>query len=682
MGSVRKTSGSVFRRIAAFSVHFRWAVLLVWLAAVPLAVFILPSLSSVTTDDNASFLPKSSETHKAAELEKPFRSESVSGSATVVIARNASALTVDDYAYIKALGQKVQAVTNVKVVENRGVSTDGKAVQLYVGVDASPTSKEGERLVGDIRALFSAGRPSGLAVHLTGSFPVVVDASTERNRNVDRTGKFTVVLIVLLLFFVFRSLLAPLLALVPAMVALAIAGPVIGGFSKLGLEVSSVTELLLTVLILGAGTDYGLFFVFRVREQLRSGQKPNEAVMSALEKVGESITFSALTVMAALVSLLLAKFGLYKGLGPGLAIGLAVMLVVSLTFLPALAAVLGRVAFWPSRTKRGVSSTGLWGKIAGKVISRPFTMLVAGTVLFGALSLGLIGYRTTGLNSVSETSSSADSAQGTEVLGAHYKSGGLPQELLFRYDTSIWEHPQDLQVLHEYFSAQPTFNSLTSPLLFGGQRYTAAQLAGLIASPAAPAQLKQALQQFISRDGKTVRLFVTLSAGNSGSVAADETTPIVRGFVAQAQKQTGAVAAGVYSQDAASYDIGHTATNDLKRIMPIVLVVIGILLALMLRSVVAPLYLILTVGLSYIASLGFAMLVFVHTGHSEGLNFILPFIMFIFSMALGEDYNILVMNRIREEAVGKLPLKKAAALTAEIHGVKKNALYKYGLEHH
>jgi RND superfamily putative drug exporter len=316
----------LFRRIAAFSVRFRWAVLLVWLAAVPLAVFVLPSLSSVTTDDNASFLPKSSETHKAAELEKPFRSESVNGSATVVIARNTSVLTADDYAYIKALGQKVQAVTNVKVVENRGVSTDGKAVQLYVGVDASPTSKEGERLVGDIRALFSAGRPSGLAVHLTGSFPVVVDASTERNRNVDRTGKFTVVLIVLLLFFVFRSLLAPLLALVPAMVALAIAGPVIGGFSKLGLEVSSVTELLLTVLILGAGTDYGLFFVFRVREQLRSGQKPNEAVMSALEKVGESITFSALTVMAALVSLLLAKFGLYKGLGPGLAIGLAVML--------------------------------------------------------------------------------------------------------------------------------------------------------------------------------------------------------------------------------------------------------------------------------------------------------------------------------------------------------------------
>jgi RND superfamily putative drug exporter len=107
--------------------------------------------------------------------------------------------------------------------------------------------------------------------------------------------------------------------------------------------------------------------------------------------------------------------------------------------------------------------------------------------------------------------------------------------------------------------------------------------------------------------------------------------------------------------------------------MPIVLVVIGILLALMLRSVVAPLYLILTVGLSYIASLGFAMLVFVHTGHSEGLNFILPFIMFIFSMALGEDYNILVMSRIREEAAGKLSLKEAVTKAIGVTGTTVTA---------
>jgi RND superfamily putative drug exporter len=126
--------------------------------------------------------------------------------------------------------------------------------------------------------------------------------------------------------------------------------------------------------------------------------------------------------------------------------------------------------------------------------------------------------------------------------------------------------------------------------------------------------------------------------------------PAVRSTLAATALDVAAEDSGVAGRDAAAYDVSHTATSDLKGIVPVVLVIIAVLLALLLRSLIAPWYLIVTVGLSYLASLGFAMIVFVHLGEDSGLNFVIPFLLFIFAMALGEDYNILLMSRIREEA--------------------------------
>ena len=155
--------------------------------------------------------------------------------------------------------------------------------------------------------------------------------------------------IIVLLLLIFRSVLAPILTLLPAAFALAVSTRFIGGLGAHGLKISEITELLLIVLLLGAGTDYGLFLVFRVREELRSGMEAKAAVEHALVRVGESITASAGTVMFALLSLLLASFGIYHDLGIPLALGIAVMLIAGLTLLPALLAIFGRLVFWPSR---------------------------------------------------------------------------------------------------------------------------------------------------------------------------------------------------------------------------------------------------------------------------------------------------------------------------------------------
>src|SRR5260370_26585350 len=149
---------------------------------------------------------------------------------------------------------------------------------------------------------------------------------------------------------------------------------------------------MLLILTLGAGTDYGLFLVFRVREELRAGRAPHDAVTEALSRVGESITFSAATVIAALLTLMLATFGLYSSLGAPLAIAIALMLLAGLTLLPALLAIFGRAVFWPSNTAEGAGRLGWWGRTAGRIVTHPVAPPAFGLVVFGVLATAAVWY--------------------------------------------------------------------------------------------------------------------------------------------------------------------------------------------------------------------------------------------------------------------------------------------------
>jgi RND superfamily putative drug exporter len=216
-------------------------------------------------------------------------------------------------------------------------------------------------------------------------------------------------------------------------------------------------------------------------------------------------------------------------------------------------------------------------------------------------------------------------------------------------------------------AAAPPFDSIAGPLGTGAGSLSAEQLASLhtalgpaVALPAAPpagaavsAELYAAYRatpQFISPDGLTVQYYAVPRAGPVGSAAAADAIPVAREGLAAVARTVGAQADGIAGQDAATYDINRASTASLEVVVPVVLLLILVLLGLMLRSLVAPWYLALTVGLSYLATLGFAMIMFVHLGGSDGLIFVLPLLLFVFSMALGADYNILLMSRIREEA--------------------------------
>src|SRR5690242_5593341 len=300
-----------------------------------------------------------------------------------------------------------------------------------------------QHLVAGLReAITASALPHDLHAHLAGPVAGQADASQTGQKAVNLGLDLSILFIVALLLIVFRALLAPLLTLAPAVLVTQLAGPVIGEASKAGLPVSPPTQVLMLILTIGAGTDYGLFLVFRVREELRAGHAPYDAVTRALARVGESITFSAATVIAALLTLLLATFGLYSSVGPPLAIALALMLAADLTLLPALLAIAGRAAFWPSRTARGTGRTGWWGRVASRVVARPAATLAFGLVVFGALATAVLGYRPAGLGAAPAAPGGSDSAAGSALLAAHFPvATSNPTTVVLRFREPAWNDP-------------------------------------------------------------------------------------------------------------------------------------------------------------------------------------------------------------------------------------------------
>src|SRR5262249_1795884 len=269
----------------------------------------------------------------------------------------------------------------------------------------------GAALVGDTRIAFErVNAPAGLSFHLTGELATTVDTLDAQRASQNAAQRLTYLLVIVLLFLAFRALLAPLLTLIPAAMALALSGPVIAGaVTRFGVQASSITEVVLIVLVLGAGTDYGLFLTYRVREELRRGLQPKAAVARAVHTVGETITFSALSVIFALSTLVIAKFTSYQSLGPALAIGIAVMLLAALTLLPALLAIVGRAAFWPTSTApvERVSERS-WSKLTARLLHRPAITLGLGVVLFVALAVGQLGTNLSGFGEQASGPAGAD----------------------------------------------------------------------------------------------------------------------------------------------------------------------------------------------------------------------------------------------------------------------------------
>ncbi len=695
---------SIFNAIGRITVRFRWIVLVLWIVGAIAAVTQLPALSSVTQNNNSKFLPASAPSEHAAELAAPFGTANLIP-VPVVAARSGAPLSAADVTALNTLQGQLRTVPTVSRVLDAGRSADGRAEQLVVlATQGGGNQNQQTDLVNGLRAkIAQAGLPAGLQAHLAGDVAVQVDQQKASGNQGNEVQDLSIVFIIVLLVLIFRSLTLALTTIAPAVFSVLISGPLVAEAASQGLQVSPLAQFLLIVLVLGAGTDYGLFLVFRVREELRASAydpqtakyaspEASQAIIRSVTRVGESITFSAATVIAAVLTLLLASFSFYSDLGIPFAIAIGVILIAGLTLLPALLSIrlsllaLKRAAFRAmfGRPKllpwniQGSGKPGVWSRVAGRIVRRPALTLGTGIVVFGGLAFVSLGYVAGGFGGDTSPPAGSDSAAGTVLLAKHFpQSSANPTSLIFTFATPVWEKPQPLAAATSKLQATGLFTQVAGPLNPAGATMTPAQYTALHAElgpagalPAVPPpgstvplalyQSYRATSNFVSADGRTVQYSTGLKAGDPGNTPALNAVPAIRVATTKVAKSVGATDSAVGGEAPALYDISAISNSDLQRVVPIAILVIGLLLALVLRSLVAPLYLIASVGISFLAALGLSVLLFIDIGGSGGLVFFMPFLMFIFLLALGEDYNILVMTRIREEAQ-KLPLREAVA---------------------
>lgn len=724
---------AIFSAIGRFSVRFRWLMTLAWVIATIAAVAFLPSLSSVTQNDNTKFLPPNAPMEKALVLDAPFGGGN-QVPIPVIVARAGSALTQQDLAAITALQANLAKVHNVKRVipgAPTPATPAGQAVQVVAYVPEATSSSQPLiiSMVSGLRgAITATALPAGLQAHVAGAYPVAADQAQATSGQGKEVQLLSALFIVVLLMLIFRSFSLAIVTLIPAFLSVMIAQPLVAEAASHNLiSVSSIAELLIVVLVLGAGTDYGLFLVFRVREQLRLAgheggpadiaaaggtgralwndlRRPRDpartAVVESITRVGESITFSAATVIVAVLTLLAASFAFYADMGVPFAIAVAVTLVAALLLLPALLSIrlsllaVKRTLFqaWFRKPKlipwsiQGSGKAGVWGKVSARIVRYPVPTLLAGLVFFGSLSIGVIGYRAAGFGGGTSAPSGSDSARAAALMTTYYpNSAANPTVLIFRFGQPVWANAAELDTITARLRTSGQFTKISGPLNPVGTGFTPQQftmLYQMLGSPRAlpqaqpPSargiqpgvyQLYRATGNLISADGRSVQYLVGLRAGDPGATPALNAVPAIRAATTSAANAAGATDSGVIGQAPALYDISNLSNNDLKKIIPIAILAIGLLLAIVLRSLVAPLYLIASVGVSYLAALGLSVILFVWIGNSGGLMFFMAFLMFIFLLALGEDYNILVMTRIREEA-HKLPLREAVSKAISVTG--------------
>ncbi|GGO82258.1 MMPL family transporter [Wenjunlia tyrosinilytica] len=595
----------------------KWIVLVLWIVLIVAAAPAAAKLTDAQNNEASSWLPGSAESTKVVELTKQFRPDTVP--AVVLYARD-SGLTAADRAKIAA---DVAELHTLRSHGTQGAKVRGpffdrarnpRAATVLVPVVIGTNGwNDLAKAVDDMRAITGKGGPPGLQTHITGPAGTAADQA-DAFAGIDGTllySALTVVIIILL--FTYRSptlLLVPVLSVIGALLS---AQAVIYLLARhADLVVNAQSAGILTVLVFGAGTDYALLLVARYREELRRHEDRHEAMALALHRAGPAIIASAATVALSMLVLLVADMNSTSGLGPVAAVGITVGLIAMITLFPALLVICGRWVFWPVIPHVGSpepTKTGVWARIGRRIARRPRTVWVTTAVILAALACGLTTLKADGLSNADSFTGTPDSIVGQRVLAKYFPAGS----------------GEPLVVIANVGKARQVGEAV-------------ARDPGVVPDSVGPAPGQPPV--------KNGRVYLEATMKNpSDSSAAEHTVERVRDAV----HPIPGADAKVGGDTAVRLDADRAAARDRNLIIPLILVVVLIILSVLLRALVAPLVLIGTVVLSFAAALGISALAFRHVFHFAGEDTSFPLFVFVFLVALGIDYSIFLMTRVREE---------------------------------
>ena len=593
-------------RIAALPCGRRtkYLVLIFWLIVIGLTGPLAGKLMGAEKNDASAYLPASAESTQELNLQSRFVVKNLNPA--VVVYTRQSGLTAADLRKAAADARRFATLPAVAGRVSPPIpSADHRAIQLIVGSSLGFTSNIGA-FISNLQATASRGDP-GLSVHIAGPAASAAD-QVKIFKGIDTTLLYaTLTVIIVLLLITYRSPVLWLLPIISAGASLIAAEAVIYLLTKQGLVVNGQSGGILVVLVLGASTDYALLLIARYREELRRHEDRHEAMAIALRRAGPAIIASAGTVIAAMLCLLIADSADISGLGPVAAIGIAVGLLAMITLLPALLVTVGRWVFWPQRPRFGSdepTTRGTWARIGRGLAIRPRVVWVVTAMILACAWLGLLGFKIGPLTTAQSFRGTPASVAAEQVLAQHFPGGeGVP--------VAVVGNAAAAQQLRSAIAGTSGIAAVTPPVVKDGLVY----LQGTLAS-------------------------------KPDSQAAYATVNRVRAAVHAVPGANAKVGGGT----AITADVEHYANRDRNLIIPLVLLVVLIILGLLLRSVVAAFLLIGTVVLSFGAALGLSAIAFRHIFGFAGADTVMPLFAFVFLVALGIDYNIFLMTRVREES--------------------------------
>ncbi|MFE3520734.1 MMPL family transporter [Streptomyces sp. NPDC059161] len=641
----------MIRALTGYSTRHPWKVIALWaVLGVALSALAPILIARVTQSQTGDFLPRSYDSAAALHIAREqFGEDPDATTVTVLVARSdGKDLSAADHKRVEAeaakLGRRrvvmprqddmpeflVQDRSQTPRIAPAMTAPDRSFQLLTVQLTGNPTDIG---VQGVYRTFRDAARTqfaeAGMRTGFTGSLADTVDTTDAHDTAAKVGSALVMAFIVLLNVLAFRSVLAALLPLLAVALIGGVAGGAVAGAALLtGHKLDASTPSLIQVVLLGIGIDYLLFLLFRFREHLRARpeQSAREAAQQVSGRVGTAITSAALTIVAAFSTLGLATFGQFRSLGPAIAVAVLVMLLGSLTLMPALLSAAGRKMFWPSKTLRHKPREGRAARLGVLVARRPLTMLAASIALLAALAAGLIGMRMDyGRGDSGDTTPAAATA--AEI------SRTLPAGV-----------------------SDPTTVFVTAK---DGGTLTADRLGGLSRGLAQVKGVGQVAPTVLNEDRRAARIDLYPTADPQSQQARDLVSGPIRDAVAR--HTPAGTTAHVGGTAAIFADISTAVDHDLRIVFPVAAALIALILLLLLRSLLAPVVLMLSVGLGFAATLGAATLLFQHGLGKPGVNFTLPLVLFLFVVALGTDYNILISDRIREEMQQPGPARAAVA---------------------
>ncbi|MFD2421480.1 MMPL family transporter [Amycolatopsis pigmentata] len=609
----------------------KWVILVLWIGALAFLAPLATKLSEVENNRPESWLPGTAESTRVLAAVQEFRSGDQIPA--IVVYEKPGGLTPADLTLIAGNAHQLTTIDGVAGATGPFTSGERPPQAAEVVVPVSVGTQGFNKLAGivdDIRTTAAQG-VSGISVHVTGPGGNNADSS-RAFAGIDSALLFAALgVVIVMLLITYRS---PILWVFPVLsvgAALMASEGVIYLFAKYaGLTVNGQSAGILTVLVFGAGTDYALLLVARYREELRRHFDRHEAMAFALHRAGPAVWASAATVIAGMLCLMLAELNSTAGLGPVGAIGIGVGLLAMVTLLPALLVIFGRWVFWPVKPDFGSAEgtrTGLWARVGRRIDRAPRVTWVVTSLVLVVLALGTLTLRADGLSNAGTYTNVPDSVVGEQVLARHFPAGA----------------GQPIQIVSN--SAQA-----------GQVRAAAATVPG-VSSVSTP----------VVRDGAAYIEAITRDAPDSGTASA--TLQQVRDAV-HGVPGADAIAGG---PSAVRLDTRAASTADRDLIIPIVLTVVFLILVVLLRALLAPVLLIATVVLSFFSTLGISAFFFNHVFGFEGADPSFPLYVFVFLVALGIDYNIFLMTRIREEAGQQGTRQGALAGLAATGGVITSA---------